>query len=229
MFEKAIVRTLRHFSAQNLRLSIGRESLAEIEKFILDGYTDLLFEDVNLESTDTVLVLGGYLGDSTQRWLDVSAGQVLVVEPVKEYFQILQSKFLDNPKVELFNLAVGAKSGQVDIYVNELESGSRVISESVQAVQQIAISKFLKQLPNIPKIVEINIEGGEYPVMQDLINSTLVEEVETLIIQFHRYAYQDEVLRGDIRVKLSETHKEVFSYDWVWERWDRKQAGVGDV
>lgn len=229
MFEKAIVRALRHFSTQNLRLSLGRESLAEIERFILDGYTDLLFEDVNLESTDSVLVLGGYLGDSTQRWLDVSAGQVLVVEPVKGYFQTLQSKFLDNPRVELFNLAVGAKSGQVDIYVNELESGSRIKSESVQVAQQMAISKFLKQLSNIPKIVEINIEGGEYPVMQDLIDSTLVEEVETLIIQFHRYTYHDEVLRGNIRVKLSDTHKEVFSYDWVWERWDRKQAGVRDV
>jgi FkbM family methyltransferase len=221
-----IVRFLKHFSSKNLRNAIGRNSLSEVEKFIQDGYSDLLFRDLNLTSSDSILILGGYLGDSVERWLDVSNGKVLVVEPVTEYFQILFSRFSSNPRVELFQMAVGDRNGMIDIHINGMESGSSATSNLVQSTQLKATHEFLEELPIMPALIEINIEGGEYSVMQNLIESNLVDQVKTFLIQFHRYSYSDESRRGLIRKKLSDSHNEIYSYEWVWERWDRKAMAL---
>lgn len=229
MFDQIIVRLLKHFSSQNLRNALGRASLSEIEKFILDGYTDVLFRDLKLTSSDSILVLGGYLGESVDRWLETSSGQVLVVEPVTEYFQILESKFSDNPRVKLFHLAVGDRNGMIDIYIDGMKSGSNAHSTDIQSVEIMATDDFLKKLPLTPTVIEINIEGGEYLVMKNLFASNLIGQVRTYLVQFHKYAYRDEIIRGEIREKLSATHAEIYCYEWVWERWDRKVEGNYDV
>lgn len=225
MFDQIIVRFLKHFSSQNLRNALGRTSLSEIEKFILDGYTDVLFRNLNLKSSDSILVLGGYLGESVDRWLEASSGQVMVVEPVTEYFQILESKFSGNPRVKLFHLAVGDRNGMIDIYIDGMKSGSNAHSALIQSAEIMATDDFLKKLPIKPTVIEINIEGGEYLVMKNLFASNLVEQVRTFLVQFHKYAYRDEIMRGEIREKLSATHAEIYCYEWVWERWDRKAKG----
>lgn len=225
MFEKITVRFLKHFSSQNLRNALGRTSLSEIEKFILDGYSNVLFRDLKLKSGDSILILGGYLGDSVERWLEASSGQVIVVEPVTEYFQILNSKFSGNPRVKLFNLAVGDRNGIIDIYIDGMKSGSNAHSALIQSAEVMAADAFLKKLPAKPTVIEINIEGGEYLVMQNLFNSNLVEQVRTFLVQFHKYTYRDEIMRAEIREKLSATHTEIYCYEWVWERWDSKSKG----
>lgn len=225
MLDQIIVRFLKHFSSQNLRNALGRTSLSEIEKFILDGYTDVLFNDLKLKSSDSILVLGGYLGDSVDRWLEASSGLVMVVEPVAEYFQMLDSKFSGNPRVELFHLAVGDQNGMIEIYIDGMKSGSNAHSTLIQSAEIMAADDFLKKLPIKPTVIEINIEGGEYLVMQNLFKSNLVEQVRTFLVQFHKYAYRDEIMRGEIREKLSATHAEIYCYEWVWERWDRKAKG----
>jgi FkbM family methyltransferase len=222
MFDEIRVRFLQHFGSENLRTAIGRESLSEIEKFVFDGYTDILYRNLNIQPSDAVLVLGGYLGDSVQRWLDISVSRIFVVEPVNEYFEKLKLRFGDHPRVELFQFAIGDKNGITQIYVDGLKSGANAASDSVQSSKLIAADEFLTHLGVKPTIIEINIEGGEYPVMQNLLDSKMISDIKTLIIQFHRFTYQNESHRGEIRAKLSATHKEMYCYDWVWERWDKK-------
>lgn len=222
MLDQIIVRFLKHFSSQHLRNALGRTSLSEIEKFIVDGYTDVLFRDLKLESSDSILILGGYLGDSVDRWLKTSSGLVMVVEPVTEYFQILYSRFSGNQRVKLFHLAVGDQNGIIDIYIDGMKSGSNAQSNLIQSAEVMATDDFLRKLPTKPVVIEINIEGGEYLVMQNLFASNLVGQIRTFLVQFHKYAYRDEILRGEIREKLSATHTEIYCYEWVWERWDRK-------
>ena len=222
MFDGFFIRFLKQFSSESLRAAIGRESLSEIERFIVDGYTDFLYHNLDLQPEDTVLVLGGYLGDSVQRWLDISENKIFVVEPVEDYFKELQLRFEDHPRVELFQLALGDKNGTAQIYIDGLKSGSSANSGSVQSSKLVAANEFVANLAIQPSIIEINIEGGEYPVMQNLFDSKLVSEIKTLIIQFHRFTYENEIYRSEIRANLSNTHNEIYCYDWVWERWDKK-------
>ena len=225
MVDKKIVQLLKHLKIANLREALGRNSLSDIEKFIYDGYSDLLFENHNLQETDPILVLGGYLGDSVESWLNAGASKVYVVEPVTEYFNRLEERFMGDLRVVLFKVAVGDSNGTININIDGLKSGARISEGISQKSTLISISEFISKLDTFPKILEINIEGGEYPVMKSLISEDMLSGIGTFLIQFHRYSYEDEVLRSQIRSTLSVSHEEKFCYDWVWERWDIKNGG----
>lgn len=215
------LRILKRFAAANLRTALGRESLAPIEKFIMDGYTEKLFEDFQFLDGDSVLVLGGYLGDSVRKWLRFPQINVVVVEPVNEYFEELQKSFGSNSRVTLFNVAVGGRNGEIDIFIDGLESGFRAKGAHSQKAKIVKFEEFLSGLHQTPAVIELNIEGGEYEVLQNLIEYDLLKSIKTLLVQFHRSSIEDEVLRANSRLALSITHSEAFCYDWVWERWDR--------
>lgn len=221
MSQSLKVRILKRFDSANLRSALGRNSLAPIEKFIMDGYTERLFEDNQFSDGDSVIVLGGYLGDSVQEWLRFPQIRIVVVEPVVEYFKELQRLFEGNSRVSLFNVAVGGRNGEMDIFVDGLESGFRAKGSHIQKTGIVKFNEFLSELDQIPKVIEMNIEGGEYEVMSNLIESDLLKSIQTLLVQFHRSSIEDEVLRANSRLALSLTHSETFCYDWVWERWDR--------
>jgi FkbM family methyltransferase len=225
VIDKKIVQFLKHFKSASLREALGRNSLSAIEKFIYDGYSDLLFRNHKLQETDAILVLGGYLGDSVESWLNTGASRVYVVEPVTEYFDFLEQRFAGDSRVVLFKVAVGDSNGTININIDGLKSGVRISEGISQRSTLISISEFVSKLATFPKILEINIEGGEYPVMMNLISENMLSGIATFVIQFHRYSYEDEVLRSQIRSTLSVTHEEKFCYDWVWERWDIKNGG----
>ena len=69
----------------------------------------------------------------------------------------------------------------------------------------------------------MNIEGGEYENLESLILTRAISKIPTLLVQFHRYSLKEELRRAQIRSELELTHKCVFEFPWVWERWDRKE------
>jgi hypothetical protein len=71
-------------------------------------------------------------------------------------------------------------------------------------------------------LLEINIEGGEYNLLSDLIESRQIKRIKTLLIQFHNNERNSEFQRASIRHLLQETHEQIFNYDWVWEKWKLK-------
>jgi hypothetical protein len=70
-------------------------------------------------------------------------------------------------------------------------------------------------------LLEMNIEGAEFDVLPGLIETGAVAFVNNLLIQFHNNDNLHEIQRAQIRLALSETHREVFCYEWVWELWKK--------
>lgn len=63
------------------------QSLEPISRFRLFGYDDFLFSMGSEVSIDAhILVLGGYRGSTTRRWLEQGATSVTVFEPVTAFF-----------------------------------------------------------------------------------------------------------------------------------------------
>jgi len=98
------------------------------------------------------------------------------------------------------------KEGEADIPVNIRSISNFLIEERISNVDLMCI----------------NIEGGEYRYLNDLITSGLVKKVDHLEIQFHNFVPNAKKLRKDLRMKLSETHKCNFNFPFIWERWDKK-------
>ena len=71
-------------------------------------------------------------------------------------------------------------------------------------------------------LVKINIEGGEFELLDRLHATGWLARTETLIVQFHEFAPDAYRARRRNRRQLAETHGCTWSYPWVYERWDRK-------
>lgn len=90
-------------------------------------------------------------------------------------------------------------------------------------IQLKAMARVMTEL-NIKQIdlLKINIEGGEFPLLEHLLNSELMVKINHLQVQFHDFA-EDAVSRRDlIRRKLVITHTQEWCYPFVWESWRRR-------
>jgi FkbM family methyltransferase len=68
--------------------------------------------------------------------------------------------------------------------------------------------------------VKINIEGGEFEVLDRLHASGWLARTGTLIVQFHEFAPGAHRARRRNRRQLAETHRCTWNHAWIYERWD---------
>ena len=84
----------------------------------------------------------------------------------------------------------------------------------------------LKELNNIAiDLMNINIEGGEYDLLNRLIETKILNNIYNIQIQFHEWypsMKKSKLYRTQIHEKLKKSHKLVYSYDFVWEKWSKK-------
>mgnify|MGYP001246724257 CR=1 FL=1 len=71
-------------------------------------------------------------------------------------------------------------------------------------------------------LMKINIEGGEYNVMQRLLDENKVRNIRCLQIQFHDLDKNSVQKKEYIRNLLYKTHTCEYCYEFIWENWIRK-------
>lgn len=71
-------------------------------------------------------------------------------------------------------------------------------------------------------LVKIDIEGGEYDVLPQLIETGLISRIRFLQIQFHRFVDGAVQKRENLREHLRKTHTESWCYPFIWESWEAK-------
>ena len=71
-------------------------------------------------------------------------------------------------------------------------------------------------------LVKLNIEGGEYDVLERIVETGWLPRIDELLIQFHERYPSSHRRRRRIRRALARSHVEVWNYPWVWERWVRR-------
>ena len=71
--------------------------------------------------------------------------------------------------------------------------------------------------------MKINIEGGEYELLASLLaQPEIVKKIHYFQIQFHDFVPDAQAMKSDIRRKLSETHKLMWDFPFIWESWELK-------
>ncbi|MDW8247456.1 MAG: FkbM family methyltransferase [Sandaracinaceae bacterium] len=95
--------------------------------------------------------------------------------------------------------------------------------EDVQKVRAISVSEFLNSIPKGEiAVVKMNIEGAEFPVLEEWKRLGQLQRVRCWLIQFHQMGADCEERYKSIARALAESHKLSFRFPWVWERWDRR-------
>lgn len=109
------------------------------------------------------------------------------VEADPDYIDGLKAVFQHDPKVRIYNFAVGGSDGVCRLYRSDFLDGEGNsiyasknnvdVSNSVQ-VPMRRLSEFLKEVPlNDAVVLKWNIEGAEYPMMLDLVDTGAYKKI----------------------------------------------------
>ena len=175
-----------------------------------------------LTADDLVIDAGGFEGDFTAEVAWRFGCRSLVLEPVPGFAAALRSRFNGNSRVRVVEAALGATEGelQLTLQANGTSAFTRGPGPTVRAKQVDAAALIKAERPI--GLLKLNIEGGEFDVLERLAAAGLLASIRSVLIQFHQLVPECEARRERVRATLAATHREVFNYSWVWERWDAR-------
>lgn len=175
----------------------------------------------DLDQNSTIIDLGGYTGVWAQQMIEKYNPNVYIVEPVTEFFNVLSDKFSNNNKVHLLNIGVSDEERDDIIYLNNDATSSNIKDGRSVEVKFIKIEKLL-EVWNLEKVdlIQINIEGDEYSLLEDMLKTGSINKFLNIQVQFHMGIENDVDRRNKIREGLIiNGFKNKFDYPFVWESW----------
>ncbi len=176
-----------------------------------------------LKPGDVVLDVGGYRGDWAERMTALYGVTVHVFEPHPRFVGHLTDRFAGRSDVHIHGYAMGAAAGTLDLSDDENASSALVASVATVSGEVRPVGQVFKELGlDDVAVVKMNIEGGEYDLLPALIEAGLMERIDRLTVQFHRYSAAQVGQRDVIRAELARTHDCVWEYPFIWEEWRRK-------
>ena len=176
----------------------------------------------DLNQSSIVFDLGGYIGQWTQDVYSKYNCNIFVFEPVEKFSKNISERFKDNSKIKVFNLGLSNEDKEIDISVKEDASSSYIKDENTSKIKLKKASAFMKE-NNIKKIdlMKINIEGGEYDLLDELISSGFINQIDNIQVQFHHFVNDAKNRMEKIQKELEKTHHLTFQYKFVWENWKK--------
>jgi hypothetical protein len=69
--------------------------------------------------------------------------------------------------------------------------------------------------------MKVNIEGGEYELLERLIDTDLVRAIGDIQVQFHNFWPEAASRMENVQNGLRRTHTPTYQYRFVWENWRR--------
>ena len=198
----------------------------ERTRWYKDKGDDNLRLNYDLNKNSIIFDIGGYLGDFTEKISKKFDSKIYLFEPNLEFYEKCLNKFRNNKNIICFDFGLGNINGEFSLSDNKEASSTVRIPES-NKTKKIKIKKISDVIEglNINKIdlMKINIECGEYDLLFCLIEKDLISRINNLQIQFHSFVPNAKNNREKIINLLKKTHKNDWSYYFVWENWSLKE------
>ena len=198
----------------------------EFIRWIQDLGDQVLRLRYDLTPDSVVVDAGGYVGQFADDIHKRYQSTVYVLEPLENLHYGIVSRFRFNSKIVPCNFALGNKNCEMSISIDiDNDSNSMYIddTEKKETIKCVDVKDFLNEY-NITHIdlFKINIEGGEFDLLERMIELDLINKVRNFQIQFHRFIPECAERRDGIQQALSKTHNLTWNYDWIWENWSLK-------
>jgi len=212
--------TGRKFLSLSERLA-GRRFNPVVEAWRSDRGDATLRQDYDLSGKSLVLDLGGYQGQWASDIYARYRCAIHIFEPVPQFAEAIKARFARNPSITVHAAALGPTDCEARIALND--DGSHLAANGGVPVLVKRADTFIDSLgaPAID-LVKINIEGAEYDLLEHLLNTGHILQINNLQIQFHRFVPNAVMRRDNIRKKMSTTHELTYEYEFVWENWRKR-------
>lgn len=196
---------------------------ATVDQWFADGGDAKFRFDYPLDENSVVLDFGGYKGQWTSDLYSRYRCKITVFEPVPSFSSEIEARFMNNDDVSICSFGLGAStrtdtislSADASSMFHGLGQSVRVkIEDAKQWIEQAGLEEVA--------LIKLNIEGGEYELLERLIEIGFVSKVRDLQIQFHDISPASKNRMRAIQTELSRTHSPTYQYEFVWENWSRK-------
>ena len=192
------------------------------KKFRADGGEYKLRFTYNLCQESIVLDLGGYRGQWASDIFSRYRCRIFIFEVINDFSNRIKIRFRNNNKIEVFPYGLGGSSKEEYININAASSSVFRTSVNSEKIEIVDVKDWINNR-GIDKIalIKINIEGGEYELLDRLIETKLIEKIENIQVQFHKISSSSRSQMERIQEQLKNTHKPTYQYEFVWENWTR--------
>lgn len=217
------------------RLAYGSPKLTTIRKNALkqwyadQGDKSLRVNFPTLGKDSVVFDVGGHVGQWASEVYCRYSSQVFVFEPIADHVAELNRRFSPNPSIRVEPFGLSGESKTISISCEGVESSAfktQQASKNIE-VQLVDVKSYCdEKLIERIDLMKINIEGGEYELLDRIVDSGLIKRIGILHIQFHDFVPKANQLVETIREKLMHTHECKWTYPFVWECWLEKESGI---
>lgn len=181
--------------------------------------------DYNLNESSIVFDLGGYHGNWTADIFCKYGCFVYVFEPAKKFADIIKCRFSNNKKI--FVNQFGLSNSNTTANLSLGDDSSSTFSQENGKTEEIklvdAMEFFKKNSISRIDLMKINIEGGEYDLLEYLIKTGYIKNIKNIQVQFHDFVPKAQERMKEIQKNLEKTHLITYQYKFVWENWQLKE------
>ena len=175
-----------------------------------------------LDTNSLVFDVGGYEGQWASDIFAKYCCTIHVFEPVLEFADNIEKRFVQNPKIIIHRVGLADREQTVEIHFDDNQSsiytnGADRREAKLISAKQVIDTEGIERID----LMKINIEGGEYDLLDHLIDTGLVKQIVNIQVQFHDHVPNAERRMQKIQQALQKTHYLTYQYPFVWENWKR--------
>ena len=185
---------------------------------------------IQLRPGDVAIDCGANVGYVTQRMARRGV-TVHAFEPNPYAYAVLAKRFAANPQVHLHQQAVSDANGTLKLYLHQLSSqepvkwstGSSLLADKGNVsqdnfveVEVIDLAAFIQGLQRRVKVLKLDVEGVEYRIMDHLIDTGVIHEIDHVLIEAHA-ARMPSLQEEAARVQAKVADAKLTHIDWDWD------------
>lgn len=197
-----------------------RQFQREVTRFFRERGHQTPSDFEGLEPESILFDVGGYRGEWAALMRSKYGCHVHVFEPHPGFAEQISNRFSEDGKVTVHPYALGSSEGI--LMLSDAADGSSAFSKGNPNIRgRIRNATEMLEKLGVEKIAvaKINIEGGEFDLLQHLIATGAIKKFQTITVQFHNFVPNAAAQRDQIHADLAKTHRCNWNYDFVWEEW----------
>lgn len=180
-----------------------------------------------LDGNSVVFDLGGYKGEFAKDIYCRYGCRVFIFEPVKKFYEHIKTEFSNNKNINVFQFGLGPGDFLTEISLDE--NASSIFTHGDGRQEKISIKSFNNFIEEqgISRIdlMKVNIEGGEYDLIESILAAGNAGKIVNLQVQFHDFIIENAANRMHaIYKQLEQTHELTWHYEFVWDNWKLKST-----
>ncbi len=178
--------------------------------------------EYDLNPRSVVFDCGGYEGTFAAEINRRYKCDIHVFEPIASFREKIFQRISAFPNVRLhpYGIGFGSKTfgvkGDMTGEFCEREQSSKVILMRLPDVFRAM------QIQSVD-LLKLNIEGGEFYALLDLLEEGLISKFKNIQVQWHDVVPNATLNRNLIIEQLQQTHELTFDYGWTWQNWRLKK------